>query len=296
MTSVSARPTVGRRPVHTLVSAVIRAAPRLRPRVEKLVWRLVYEAASLGGRDLAATMNYGHADADASVHDPEGREDFGLRLYAAVAGAADLVGKDVLEVGCGRGGGASFVFQRFRPRSMTGIDLARTAIRRCRAQYARPGLEFMRGSAEDLPFSDAVFDAVISVESTHCYPDVPAFFAEVHRVLRPGGVFMLADLRRTVIAPPSDPRAPQRDVHGLKDLHAQLAAAGFRMIEQEDITANVTRALALNTPRLRARIERRVPKPLQRHALEFAAIEGSAIYRDFSERRLTYMRFLLQRP
>jgi SAM-dependent methyltransferase len=281
-----------RRPVRSAVTALVRVAPQLRPRIEKLLWRCFYEAASLGRREVAVTMNYGYAALDAAPISIVGPEDLGLELYAAVAGAADLAGKRVLEVGCGRGGGTSFVFDRFRPSSMTGLDLARSAIDRARTRYSRPGLEFVAGSAEQLPFPDASFDAIISVESTHCY-DMPRFLREARRVLRPGGLLMFADLRRTVIVP-ADPRAPARDIHGVQDLRAQLAAAGFRTVQEEDITANVTRALELNTPRLRARIERRVPKPLRAHALEFAGVEGSANYRDFSERRLTYLRFLLE--
>lgn len=273
------------------VAALVRVAPQLRPRIEKLLWRGFYEVASFGHREVAMTMNYGYAPLDAAPSDI-GQRDLGLELYAAVAGAADLKGKPALEVGCGRGGGTNFVFERFQPVSMIGLDLARSAIERARTRYARPGLEFVVGSAEQLPFPDASFDAVISVESTHCY-DMPRFLREARRVLGPGGLLMFADLRRTVIAP-ADRRAPARDIYGVKDLREQLVVAGFRTLEEEDITANVTRALELNTPKLRARIESRVPKPLQAHALEFAGVQGSANYRDFSELRLTYLRFLLE--
>ena len=272
------------------VAALVRAAPQLRPRIEKLLWRSFYEVASFGRREVAMTMNYGYAALDEASD--IGEKDLGLELYAVVAGAAELAGKRALEVGCGRGGGTSFVFERFQPASMTGLDVARSAIARARRQYARPGLQFVAGSAEQLPFPDASFDAIISIESTHCY-DMPRFLREARRVLSPRGLLMFADLRRTVIAP-ADKHAPARDIHGVKDLREQLVAAGFRTLEEEDITANVTRALELNTPKLRARIERRVPKPLQAHALEFAGVQGSANYRDFSELRLTYLRFLLE--
>lgn len=277
--------------MRSAVAALVRAAPQLRPRIEKLLWRGFYEVASFGHREVAMTMNYGYAALDAAPTDI-GEKDLGLELYAAVAGAADLAGKRALEVGCGRGGGTSFVFERCQPASLIGIDLARSAIERARTRYARPGLDFVAGSAEHLPFPDASFDAIISVESTHCY-DMPRFLREGRRVLRPGGLLMFADLRRTIIAP-ADPRAPARDIHGVTDLREQLVAAGFRTLEEEDITANVTRALELNTPQLTARIERRVPKLLRAHALEFAGVQGSANYRDFSERRLTYLRFLLE--
>ena len=283
------------RPVTPAAGVAVRSAPRLAPSAKRLLWRSVYEVLSAGRGDLGPTLlNYGYAPLEATAPQPpcDGRESdgLGLQLYAAVAGAADLSGKDVLEVGCGRGGGTAFLFERFAPRSMTGLDLARRAIARCRARFARPGLRFGAGNAERLPFADGTFDALLSVESTHCYPDPPSFFGEVDRVLRPGGVLLLADLRSS--APTSEGVFAREDV---QQLRRQLSDAGFHALEQEDITANVTRALELDTPARKARSERRVPKPLRPLVLGFAAVEGSPVYRAFAARELTYMRFALEK-
>jgi SAM-dependent methyltransferase len=237
-------------------------------------------------------MNYGYAGAHRALGLDGHADRYGLQLYAAALGEADLSDKDVLEVGCGRGGGASFVFSRLAPRSMTGLDLAATAIERARASYARPGVEFVVGAADELPFPDASFDVLMSVESTHCYPDIPRFLAEAKRVLRPGGLFALADFRR-IEATAQSTNGSNQDLAALR---AQLNASGFRMLEEEDITSQVIRSLELNSPAVRARTERRVPRFLRKHALEFAAVEGSTIYRDFTERTLLYLRFVLQRP
>jgi SAM-dependent methyltransferase len=288
------------RPVRAAAAAVLRAAPQLTPQVEKGLWRAFYEATNLGRRDLGTSlMNYGYAPLDGSSENLDaggfnsGHEQLGLQLYGVVVSAVDLSGKDVLEVSCGRGGGTAFVFERFRPRSMTGLDLARRAIARCRDRYARPGLEFVAGDAEDLPFPDESFDAVLSVEATHCYSDTARFLHEAHRVLKPGGALLLADFRHTVLPPDAaNSLVRQEDVH---ILHEQLAAVGFRTVEEEDITSNVVRALELDTPRRRAQIERRVPKPLRRHMLAFGAIEGSPMYEAFAKRSWTYLRFVLQK-
>ncbi len=274
---------------------LLRAAPQLRATVEKLLWRGFYElhslTSTLGGPDTAL-MNYGYAEADADVGAAgarASREGFGLALYEAVAGAAELAGKDVLEVGCGRGRGAAFVLERFRPSSMTGVDLARLAIERCRRRYGKPGLSFRTADAQRLPFADEAFDAVINVESSHCYPDMAAFLAEVRRVLRPAGLLLLADFR---------PTASKRD-HAAKDdvaaLRRQIAEAGFRTLEEQDITAQVLRARSLATPALRAWVERRAPGPLRRKALDFSAIEGSPMFNAFEDGTLAYLRFVLER-
>jgi len=259
------------------------------------MWRVWYEVMSLGERANRATvMNYGYAPLDGFDADrwPADHR-FGLQLYAKVAGPGDLIDKDVLEIGCGRGGGAAFVHEHFRPRSMTGLDLARKAIDRCRANHARPGLEFVAGDAENLPFREGTFDAVLSVESSHCYADLPRFLREVHRVLRSNGLLLLADLRLTALTDDNDGALfPRDDVRRLRE---QLAEAGFRAVEEENITANVVRALELNTPDMRARIERQVPKFLRKPMLAWAATEGSPMYQSFAEGETSYLRFVLER-
>ena len=279
------------RPGRAAAALVLRTAPpSFTPRVMKAIWRGFYGLASRRGH--ADLMNYGYAvPGDGPSADPD---HFGRRLYAHVACAAELAGRDVLEVGCGRGGGAAFVLEQFHPRSVTGLDLSKAAIARCRAEHAAPGLTFVAGDAERLPFAAGAFDAVLSVESSHCYPDVPRFLAEAARVLRPGGVLLIADFRHTVLPEGAeDALVRQEDVACLR---AQIAAAGFRVLEEEDVTANVLEALRLDTPNRRARLERGVPRPLRQHALAFAAVEGGAMYRAYEQGQWTYLRFALQRP
>jgi SAM-dependent methyltransferase len=285
------------RPLRRGTAALLRTAPQLAPRLEKLVWRTVYEAASLRpGDGWSPLMNYGYAPLDETeradqVNGTVGG--YGLKLYERVAGAIDLRGLEVLEVGCGRGGGTAFVYERFAPRSLTGLDLARKAIDRCRRRYARPGLSFVAGDAEHLPFEDGCYDAVLSVESSHCYADIPRFLAEVHRVLRPGGRFLIADPRHTARSADTENALFHADDVAL--WRAQLSSAGFRTLEEEDITPNVMRALQLDTPARRARIEQNVPQRLRPYVFAFSAAEGSAMYQAYAEGKMTYLRFVLQR-
>ncbi|MCW3018188.1 MAG: Methyltransferase type 11 [Solirubrobacterales bacterium] len=256
--------------------------------METLLWRSFYELTSRRGNESSVTLlNYGYA-ASEETQRGEGEDDLGMALYAAVAGAAELSGKQALEVGCGRGGGSAFVFERFEPSSLTGVDLASTAIERCRRRYGRPGLTFQTGDAQRLPFADESFDAVINVESSHCYSDMPSFLGEVHRVLKRGGLFLFADFRPTHPSP-TDPFP--RDVQVLR---RQLVEAGLRTVEEQDITAEVLRSRSLATPAVRARVDPRLPKAFRRYAYEYWGIEGSTIFRSFADGSMTYLRFVLE--
>lgn len=278
------------RPARAVIDAALRAAPQLRPAVEKLAWRVFYEVVALRGGTHATTfVNYGFAGPEETS---DGGDDsrFGLGLYAAVAGARDIAGKDVLEVGCGRGEGSASVFERFRPHSLVGLDLARAAIRHCRRSHDRPGLSFVAGDSEDLPFPNASFEVVLNVESSHCYPHMSRFLSEVHRVLKPGGLLLYADFRPTEPAPAG---AVAKD--DIAELLRQMAGAGLKIVEEEDITSEVMRALSLSTPTVLAHIERNTPRAFRQQSIDYSGVEGSLRFREFEDGELTYRRFVLEK-
>ena len=83
--------------------------------------------------------------------DPSDEPDrYPIQLYHATATQSDLTGKRVLEVGCGRGGGASYLTRTLKPASYTGLDLNASGIEFCRRRHQVPGLDFVSGNAEDL--------------------------------------------------------------------------------------------------------------------------------------------------
>jgi ubiquinone/menaquinone biosynthesis C-methylase UbiE len=102
---------------------------------------------------------------------------------------------DVLDIGCGRGGGLSAIKRYYGARRAVGVDLNARQILFCKERHKDLGLEFYQGDALALPFSENSFDLILNVESSHLYPDIAQFLREVHRVLRPGGLLLLADLR-----------------------------------------------------------------------------------------------------
>jgi ubiquinone/menaquinone biosynthesis C-methylase UbiE len=157
-----------------------------------------------------------------------------IQLYHRTAAQVDLSGKQVLEVSCGHGGGSSYLTRTLKPASYTGLDLNPAGIEFCKKRHHLPGLEFVHGDAQSLPFPDDSFDAVVNVEASHLYPDVPRFLAEVSRVLRPGGHFLYADFRRR---------------SAVAEWKAQLAATPLRVVSHKVIDSEVLRGNEKNRPR-----------------------------------------------
>jgi SAM-dependent methyltransferase len=115
-------------------------------------------------------------------------------------------GERVLDVGSGAGTDSLVAALQVGPEgTVTGIDLTPEMLDKARAGAAALGLEnitFVEGEAERLPFPDASFDVVISNGVIDLVPDKDAVFAEIHRVLAPGGRIQIADV--TIQQPVSD--------------------------------------------------------------------------------------------
>jgi ubiquinone/menaquinone biosynthesis C-methylase UbiE len=188
---------------------------------------------------------------------------FHIQLYHRTATQVDLNGKRVLEVGCGHGGGASYLVRTAGPASYTGLDLNPAAIALCRTRHVLPGVDFVHGDAEKLPFPDRSFDAVINIESSAAYPHFSRFLAEVARVLRPTGHFLYADLR------------PH---NGIAEWNAALAETPMRMLSRRDINTQVLCGLLKNEPRILDLINR-MPRVLHGISREYSGLEGSGFYR-----------------
>ncbi len=141
-------------------------------------------------------------------------------------------------------------------------------------------MRFVLGDAEQLPFRSSSFDVVVNVESSHGYPNVERFLREVHRVLSPRGSFLFADFRS-----PGD----------MAILRQQIASSGFAVVEEEPITANVVRALELDTARRLEFMERNVPRLLHGAARDFIGVEGSEVFDKLRNGHLVYMRLAMRK-
>ena len=138
----------------------------------------------------------------------------------------------------------------------------------------------------DLPFEDAEFDAVLNVESSHCYPDRARFFREVYRVLKPGGHFLYTDFTPSGTRPEDE----------LRWTLAQLNLAGFASVRHIDITANIVRGLELDHERRIREIRAWLPVGTRRMASLWAGSTDSWIYRDFRDRKRSYVMYRIAKP
>ena len=252
--------------------------------LRKPLWRFWHSwIISREKHEIAMTcMNYGYAGMDSDrtieLRPADESERFGLQMYHQAASWVSVEGRDVLEVGSGRGGGASYLARYLHPRSYVGVDLSEPGIGFCNRHHQVPNLRFVKGDAEQLPFEDDTFDVVLNVESSRCYPHIMRFLAEVRRVLRPGGDFLLTDMRW------------RDDVPRLRE---QLTESGFRIVDEAEIRENVVRALDSDDTRKQALIGQRVPKFLIRAFGEFAGVHGSGRYASFASGDMEYWSFRL---
>jgi ubiquinone/menaquinone biosynthesis C-methylase UbiE len=113
---------------------------------------------------------------------------------------SDIEGCEVLDVGCGLGAIDEILVRDYRASEVVGIDIDPALLAAMQARIERLQMaDRIRGvcvTGGPLPFADASFDVVFSKDSLVQIPDKPGIFAEVLRVLRPGGRFIASDWLR----------------------------------------------------------------------------------------------------
>ncbi|CAF1095261.1 unnamed protein product [Rotaria sordida] len=98
-------------------------------------------------------------------------------------------GDKILDIGCGVGGPLRRIAY-LSGAHITGITISPYQVQRAREIGVPPNCEFIQGDFMNLPFEDNSFDHVYAIESVCHAPDKSKCFAEVFRVLKPGGLFL----------------------------------------------------------------------------------------------------------
>jgi ubiquinone/menaquinone biosynthesis C-methylase UbiE len=102
----------------------------------------------------------------------------------------------ILEIGFGGGAALALISRRLTTGVVTGVDfspeMVREAERRFRHEIANGRLRVQLGDIAALPFASATLDRVFTINTIYFWPDTVQGFGEIRRVLKPGGVAVIA--------------------------------------------------------------------------------------------------------
>jgi len=228
-------------------------------------------------------MNYGYDDSTLKVAlDQEDEPNrYSIQLYHRLASAVDLKNKDIVEVGCGRGGGLAYIAKTFSPSRALGIDLENRAVKFANKYHnSNNGLSFKQGNAQNMPVESNAYDVVLNVESSHRYLDMNQFLSEVSRVLKHDGYFLYTDFR-----------LPE-EIPALKE---SLNALNLTLIEEQRINDHVVASLNRDTERRKNLIEKLMPRFFHKTALNFAGVVNSVTYKQILSGELVYFVYIFQK-
>lgn len=191
----------------------------------------------------------------------------------------DLVGKRVLDIGCGAGGITTSLVRDYGAASVVGIDVEDPVVASTTARIAAAGLaeriDVVRVEPGPLPFDVGEFDVVFSKDSIVHIPDKFALAVDVFRVLRPGGWFVASDW---LIGHDGEPTVEMQRYLELEDLgfgmasprtyRDALVAAGFVEVELRNRNEWYASQARLESARLTGPERQRFDDALGHNAVE----------------------------
>ncbi|VAW32116.1 hypothetical protein MNBD_CHLOROFLEXI01-122 [hydrothermal vent metagenome] len=154
--------------------------------------------------------------------------------------------REVLDIGCGIGGVDVLLATDHRAKRVLGVDVERPLLIRAEERVRQLGLsdriQFRLVALGSLPLDDASFDVVFSKDAMMHIPDKRAMFADVYRILRPGGVLVASDwLKSPASQTPALDAYREAAEYSAKMVSPEateqwLQDAGFESVELRDIT------------------------------------------------------------
>ncbi len=175
------------------------------------------------GKMMLGSMNSGHAKL----------ADWGFsHLPGMTAGRA-------VDLGCGGGRNAGELLKKYPEAHVTAIDYSALSVEKAKefnqAMVAAGRCEVLQGDVSDLPLAAGTFDLATAFETVYFWPGLEKCFAQVARVLKPGGYFMICNE-----SDGTDPTSLKYEkiIDGMKnytaeELEAVLKAAGFSEVTSD---------------------------------------------------------------
>jgi SAM-dependent methyltransferase len=208
------------------------------------------------------------------------------QLRRLEAGWGAQAPRDVLEIGFGQGFNLGWLAKRHPGTRFVGVDLTAAHVALARERIAREGLanvELLEADLHHLPLPDASVDEVFAIEAFCHAIDLPRALAEVARVLRPGGRFVLFDAYQAQLTQAMEPvlaLAVELVGRGMavgrwqlrEEILRQAGAAGFDLQREERLEALVMPSLKRVERVIRAVI--RVPWLARRALARRSAARG----------------------
>ncbi|WP_311194937.1 class I SAM-dependent methyltransferase [Selenomonas noxia] len=148
--------------------------------------------------------------------------------------------EDVLDCGCGGGANLAQLLRLLPKGRVTGLDYSPISVEKAR-EVNRAAIDagrctVVQGNVLELPFESSSFDAVTAFETVYFWPELVRCFAEIHRVLKPGGVFMITNeaTGRTKSHEKWLKIVDGMSVYTGEELEALLIDAGFAQVEIDE--------------------------------------------------------------
>jgi len=191
------------------------------------------------GWDGGEFIHYGYWDKDTK----DNREAL-RRMVDKVVELADIKPRDlVLDAGCGTGGTARYISQKYGAK-VIGVTIVPEQL-----QFtSQDTTTFIISDFHRLPFKDETFDKVIAIES-FCYSNPPLFMLEINRVLKKGGKLVIADgflakeeHRENILYKIWKKGWAVYNLTTIEETEALSNWAKFKVIHSEDITKNVEKS------------------------------------------------------
>jgi cyclopropane fatty-acyl-phospholipid synthase-like methyltransferase len=178
-----------------------------------------------------------------------------IRVNARLADLGEIApSARVLDAGCGIGGSSLYLAQTRQCRC-TGITLSDRQVAQAQQLAQQRGLadhcDFAVMDYAETSFADDEFDVVWAIESLGSAPDKARFFAEMRRVLKPGGCLLIADTFKPTPYDIADEPQMQTMLHGwaisdiqaVEELRSMGQAHGWPQMTVDDVSAGIQRSV-----------------------------------------------------